>query len=284
MSRPRILVLVVAVCAVGGPAAFAVVLLAQRAVSRDGASPPPLRVALSRALPVVTVLVTIASLLTISHLALGAGEPPSDGTVPAVNASDRKGLPFSMDWFESNVRAGPGQPQPAPGQVRPDHRPGAVVLMLLVGFLVALIAGVVAWWWRTRSAAEARARDHEIDREREPDGAALHGALMGTIAAMLANPDPKTAIIGAYAQLQEELGGRDAARRPPEGPMEHLRRVLSTGSVRPAPLRRLVELFQLARFSTRPLRAAHRSEAIESLKAVAADLTSSQPPFPAKSP
>jgi hypothetical protein len=57
--------------------------------------------------------------------------------------------------------------------------------------------------------------------------------------------------------------------------MEHLERVLRTLDVRPGPLRQLIGLFELARFSTLPLTPSHREAALAALRSVAADMAGS---------
>lgn len=92
------------------------------------------------------------------------------------------------------------------------------------------------------------------------------------IDSMLADPDPKTAIIGAYARLLEGLAACDAARRDHEAPIEHLQRALSILPVGPRPLRQLTGLFEIARFSTHRLTESHRDQALDALHAASADL------------
>lgn len=104
--------------------------------------------------------------------------------------------------------------------------------------------------------------------------AAAHGAIVTTIEAMLDDPDPRTAIIGAYARLLEELDANGASRRPHEGPSGHLTRILTRLELRPDALRKLVQLFEIARFSDHNLTARHRSEALEALHDAAEDLSS----------
>lgn len=89
---------------------------------------------------------------------------------------------------------------------------------------------------------------------------------------MLSDPDPNTAVIGAYARLLEGLAASGARRQEYEAPVEHLRRALTRLHVRPGPVRHLVSLFEIARFSTERLTVKHRDEAIEALHQVASDL------------
>jgi hypothetical protein len=99
--------------------------------------------------------------------------------------------------------------------------------------------------------------------------AAAHGAFVTTIDAMLTDPDARTAIIGAYARLLESLEAIGAHREAYEGPTEHLHRVLRMLEVGPRPLRTLVGLFEVARFSEHSLTALHREEALTALREAA---------------
>lgn len=99
-----------------------------------------------------------------------------------------------------------------------------------------------------------------------------HSAVIRSIDAMLADPDHRTAIIGAYARLLEELEAIDASRRSYEGPTEHLHRVLADLDAPPEALRTLVRLFEVARFSEHALTATHRNDAVAALRTVAASL------------
>jgi hypothetical protein len=95
---------------------------------------------------------------------------------------------------------------------------------------------------------------------------------MATIDTMLADPDPRTAIIGAYARLLEELEALGASRKAYEGPTEHLQRILTLLEVPSRPLQTLVRLFQVARFSEHTLTQNHRDEALTALREAASSL------------
>lgn len=182
-----------------------------------------------------------------------------------------------------------GQDEREPGDVRdvdpvPDEPAdrkgpdfgalGPILLGLLIAIAVALLG---AWLWSylaKRRAAEAEAEPDGDDAARD----AMAVSVADTIGAMLADPDPRTAIIGAYARLLEGLAASGMARRAHEAPLEHLRRVLASLRVRPEPLRRLIELFEVARFSTHTLTETHRADALDALRAAADDIAAAAPP------
>ena len=146
---------------------------------------------------------------------------------------------------------------------------GAVVLALFSA------AGVVAArsLGRRRELAPVPEQPDELAQARE----AMAAMVGRSIDAMLADPDPRTAIIGAYARLLEGLAACGLARYDHEAPMEHLRRVLLGLRVRPEPLQVLTELFERARFSPHPLTDEDRDVALAALRDAAADLAAVTP-------
>jgi hypothetical protein len=90
-------------------------------------------------------------------------------------------------------------------------------------------------------------------------------------------PDPRRAVVAAYARMERRLAARGFARRPAETPTEYLRRALSAGpsgerTVGVDPLRELTELAELARFSAAPIDEAMRARAIAALERLRAEL------------
>ncbi|HEY3504412.1 MAG TPA: DUF4129 domain-containing protein [Actinocatenispora sp.] len=144
---------------------------------------------------------------------------------------------------------------------------GAVVVALLAAGAVVLVRGL------GRRPTVVPAAPDELAQARE----AMAATMVGSIDAMLADPDPRTAVIGAYARLLEGLAACGLARHAYEAPMEHLRRVLLDLRVRPEPLRALTELFERARFSPHPLTDADRAAALAALREAAADLAAVVP-------
>jgi len=265
LGRPdptALLYVLVAAVIVGVTGAWAVASLLRRRQAdpgHGGGRSPGMT--LRRVFPGAVVAIALVGLLSISRMDL-AVEPPPTG-VERPHSGGREGVPLNfLDDRGSPVRAGEG----AQGPTSPvaDDRPmqvGVALLVLLVG------GAALAWWWvgrRRRAATEALAA--EIDAE------AARSTVLRTIEAMLSDPDPKTAIIGAYARLLEGLAAWGVPRRSYEGPVEHLRRALARLPVRPGPIRRLVGLFEVARFSTHALTVDHRDDALEALRQVAADL------------
>ena len=263
---------------VGFLVAGALTVVATRSVSAVHPDHGHLRTDALRALAPTTVALTIVSLLAIANADLGpagaSGEPRATAMDPLPG---RYAAPWEMvGWWSFPVMANPRDSEEPEG-IPPPVRSDLPSWLALIG-LLSLMVAFVAWrYWSHGKGDGATGQEGSRDKRRE----SFHGTVLGTIDAMLGDPDPHTAIIGAYARLLEGLAACGVARRDHEGPMEHLHRALGVLRVRPRPSRRLVHLFSLARFSTHALDESHRDQALSSLGAVAEDLaiTSTDSPF-----
>lgn len=112
---------------------------------------------------------------------------------------------------------------------------------------------------------------------RPADPVAAGAGLAATLEAMLADPDPRTAIVAAYARLLDALHAAGYGRLAHEAPHEHLRRVLQPLGARPGPVHDLADLFVLARFGHATLGDEHRTAAIDALRAAVDDLRAPVP-------
>ncbi|HEU5081710.1 MAG TPA: DUF4129 domain-containing protein [Acidimicrobiales bacterium] len=148
----------------------------------------------------------------------------------------------------------------------------AVLALLLAGFALLAFAPPVVRV-AGRIAEPAAVADPPTPRAPAPaTSATVEEGLAEVLRAMLADPDPRTAVIGAYARLLAALDEVGFARRAEEGPHEHLWRALGPLGVRRAPLHRLAELFVRARFTPRPVTEVHRQTAIRCLADAVGDL------------
>jgi hypothetical protein len=146
------------------------------------------------------------------------------------------------------------------GVVRFDWGPVIVVSSLAV---LALAAG--AWLVLERRRSEPR---------RDTAAAELAVALERTIADLRAEPDPRIAVIAAYAQMEHALADVGLERRPEEAPREYLGRVLPDVGAQTASVERLTGLFERAKFSPHAIDAAMKNEAIGALETLRDDLRS----------
>jgi hypothetical protein len=235
--------------------------------------PPGYGAILMRCAPLATVSLVVLSLVAIGWMEARGTEGIGAGVERTGEGGERRGPGVGLiDWWNSSVIAGEDRRQPtdpaAPGRV-PDGRQYALLGLALV--LAVALAGLLAWQWHARRRM-LLGRDIDEDAPGDPQPAAVQGAVVSTIDAMLADPDPRAAIIGAYARLLEGLSACGAGRREHEAPFEHLHRVLAVLQVRPEPMRRLTGLFSAARFSTHPPTESDREEALTALRAIASDL------------
>jgi hypothetical protein len=134
---------------------------------------------------------------------------------------------------------------------------GLVFAAALVGF--AILAAVLVRP-RGRSVGELEARK------------ALETMLDETLDDLHREPDPRKAVIAAYARMEHSLGAYGLPRRPWEAPLEYLARVIAelTGSATAA--RRLTRLFERAKFSEHSIDAPMKEDAISAVAAVRDEL------------
>lgn len=257
-SAALLVVLGIAVV-LGGVGAWVGASLLRRWTGASPRGPVSASVAVKRAFPGAVASVALIGLLGISWLTLGAESPSSASPPDRGEGREGRLLDFS-DFRSPAVRArGTADEEMIP---RLDRRP----VPLAAAILVVLAGGAAVLWWIGKRRGTRQATPGTLD------AVAARGTVLRSIDAMLADPDPHTAVIGAYAQLLEGLADAGVARHTYEAPLEHLRRVLAQLQVRPEPTTRLVDLFELARFSAQPIRAEHREQALDALHQVAADL------------
>lgn len=117
-------------------------------------------------------------------------------------------------------------------------------------------------------------RERLARRAAEDEGleASLVRALDASLASLELEPDPRQAVIAAYARMEKVLAAHGLGRQAAEAPGEYLRRVLASLEVSGDAARRLTALFELARFSTHEIRPPMRGEAFEALRAVRDEL------------
>lgn len=202
---------------------------------------------------------------------------PDGGRVVLGDAADLRGTHLQRPDGR-RVAIGDGALLEVPAPLVPDEQaetvtnPFDAVLALLLGCfaLLAFAPPVVRFAERT----DVGLVEHlpEPPTAGAPPTRSVEDGLSDVLRAMLADPDPRTAVIGAYARLLAALADAGAPRRPEEGPHEHLWRSLGPLGVRRGPVHRLAELFVQARFTPRPVTTEHRDAAIGALADALADL------------
>ena len=91
-----------------------------------------------------------------------------------------------------------------------------------------------------------------------------------------AEPDPRRAVIAAYARLERVLASHGLPRKRSEAPLEYLSRMLGELAVSASAARRLTDLFERAKFSQHAVGPEMKNEAIGALETVRDDLAAAR--------
>ena len=91
------------------------------------------------------------------------------------------------------------------------------------------------------------------------------------------DPDPRHAVISAYVRMEEELGDEGWPRRPSLAPFEYIEAALGNLAIPREPTRSLTELFEIARFSRRPIDDSMKERAIIALVDISTALQPATP-------
>jgi hypothetical protein len=107
----------------------------------------------------------------------------------------------------------------------------------------------------------------------EPSLALTLADVLGeTLDDLRAEPDPRIAVIAAYARLERTLASFGVPRRDSDAPLEYLRRILVDLEAGSGHASRLTQLFEHAKFSTHEVGPEMKEEAIALLESIRADL------------
>jgi len=138
-----------------------------------------------------------------------------------------------------------------------------VVPLIVAGAALATMVGLVV----AQLVAERR-------RRRPPSTPAerLVELLDDTLDDLEGEPDPRRAVIAAWARMERGLAAAGLPRHPAEAPFEYASRVLEAALARPSSVHRLTGLFERAKFSHHPVGLADREEAIAALRTVRREL------------
>ncbi len=160
----------------------------------------------------------------------------------------------------ANGETTPIEPTPTGGTI---YEPQFTWIPLLVlGALVVIGVAVAILVARRR---EPISQEEIIARE-------LAIALDDSLDALRAEPDPRKAVIAAYARLERVLAAHKLERLESETPNEYLARILEDLDVERRSVHRLTDLFTEAKFSSHAVDAAMKDDAIEALTTVRDEL------------
>ncbi len=149
----------------------------------------------------------------------------------------------------------------------PPHRPRWQWLPVLV--LGSLLLGIVV----TAGAAAAHARRNRETLDEEAQLArALDEVLADSLDDLRAEHDPRRAVIRAYARMEKTFAAYGVPREEHETPLEYVARVLDSLRVSSFAVRRLVQLFERAKFSPHTIESSMKYDAIEALAGLRAEL------------
>jgi hypothetical protein len=148
----------------------------------------------------------------------------------------------------------PADPSAAPASDTASWLLTTAGVLALVGILAAVAVPAAL---RRRAAREAE--------QEEARAVAVSRILDESIDDLWSEPDPRRAVIAAYARMERGLSARGHGRRPFEAPAEYLRRVLADLGADREAAGRLTALFERAKFSRQEVGAEERAAAIRSL-------------------
>lgn len=157
-----------------------------------------------------------------------------------------------------------------------DAQGHALRNILLLVLAVAVCAAIIVWLVRMPD----RKDDDDTTPEDEPPAPPtvdLSSSFEASLDTMLEDPDPREAICAAYGRLLDGFAGAGLPRRAEEAPEEHVRRCLAAAHMDPRPVRELLDLFALARFSSHPVDESHRLAAVRAMRAALASAGSASP-------
>ena len=173
--------------------------------------------------------------------------------------------PERISQVLARIRPGGIDRDSLPGDGAANVTPQFEWIAVAVGstFAIAVVGAVLAYPIVRR---RVRRRGDETLAE------ALSSALDDTLDDVRAEPDPRRAIILAYARMEAVLDAHGLPRRESEAPLEYLARVLLELEVGAPPVETLTELFERAKFSQHPLDLVQKGRAIDALETIRAEL------------
>ena len=154
-----------------------------------------------------------------------------------------------------------------PEPYTPDFR--LLPVLLLAGAVLAAIVGAALVRERRRRRRRPATTEGELAEQ-------LAALLDDTLDDLRAEPDPRRAVIAAYARMERALGGYGFPRRPFEAPLEYLDRIAAPLHEALPAARRLVfeltHLFERAKFSSHAVDREMQQDAIGTLASLRDEL------------
>lgn len=180
--------------------------------------------------------------------------PAAKGTVPAQTPPGALGGPGRAGKPPKDKESPIPQPH---WQWLPVLVLGSVLLAIFVTLGVALADG---------------RRNREALNEEAQLALALDDVLSDSLDDLRAERDPRKAVIRAYARMEKTFAAYGVPREEHETPLEYVARVLDSLRVSSFAVRRLVQLFERAKFSPHEIDPSMKDDAIEALVGLRAEL------------
>ncbi|HEY1514156.1 MAG TPA: DUF4129 domain-containing protein [Gaiellaceae bacterium] len=153
------------------------------------------------------------------------------------------------------------------GAGRSDYTP-TFQWPVLWGAIILVLATAGWWyWWRKTHPTPTRATADGPTLEEE-----VASSIGDAIDDLEAEPDPRRAVIAAYARMESVFARSGMRRDASETATEYLRRILLSLTSQSDAVKRLTGLFEQAKFSAHTIDAGMKRDAIESLRIIRADL------------
>ena len=143
-----------------------------------------------------------------------------------------------------------------------------IPVMIALALLGVAALGV---WWSGRARRRARGELHGSQLADE-----VAAAVDESLDDLRAEPDPRRAVIAAYARLERVLAAYGLPREVSEAPLEYLSRMLAELSVSPSAAGGLTDLFERAKFSQHAVGPEMKEQAIAALETVRDDLAAAR--------
>lgn len=131
-----------------------------------------------------------------------------------------------------------------------------------------VVAAIVAYIWYRRTHPLGPASPLRTLTPAEEMAATIGDAIDD----LEAEPDPRRAVIAAYARMEAAFGRQGLKRRASETAIEYLRRILLGLGSRSDAVTRLTNLFEQAKFSLHEIDVSMKDDAIDALRTIRADL------------
>lgn len=159
----------------------------------------------------------------------------------------------------------------------PGRRPGAAQHHHFNwGAAAATLAVVIAF--TALMIARERRHKRKPKAPRQAAVEALAAAIDDSLEDLRREPDPRKAVIAAYARMERALAAHGLPREPSEAPHEYLARVLAELDASAGSVRHLTVLFERAKFSPHLIDLAMKEEAIEALVRLRDELVEREEP------